>query len=69
MNGMVTAATQEQDRAKREQMYLDIQKKLQQEGPYAIMFQQVEQSVKKSGLQNYVSGPTFDLIFYRNITK
>ena len=69
MNEMVTAATQEQDRAKREQMYLDIQKKLQAEGPYAIMFQQVEQSVKDKDVEGYVSGPTFDLIFYRTITK
>jgi peptide/nickel transport system substrate-binding protein len=69
MNDMVTAATQEQDRAKREQMYLDIQKKLQAEGPYAIMFQQVEQSVKAKGVEGYVSGPTFDLIFYRTLTK
>ena len=69
MNQMVTAATQEQDRAKREQMYLDIQKKLQAEGPYAIMFQQVEQSVKDKDVEGYVSGPTFDLIFYRTITK
>jgi peptide/nickel transport system substrate-binding protein len=69
MNRMVTEATQEQDRAKREQMYHDIQKKLQAEGPYAIMFQRVEQAVKREGIENYVSGPTFDLIFYRNITK
>jgi peptide/nickel transport system substrate-binding protein len=69
MNAMVTAATQEQDRAKREQMYGEIQKKLQAEGPYAIMFQKVDQSVKKDKLENFVSGPTFDLIFYRNITK
>jgi peptide/nickel transport system substrate-binding protein len=69
MNRMVTAAAQEQDRAKREGMYHDIQKKLQEEGPYAIMFQQLEQSVKKDSVENFVSGPTFDLIFYRNITK
>ena len=69
MNQMVTEATQEQDRTKREQMYQDIQKKLQAEGPYAILFQQIEQSVKGKELQNFVSGPTFDLIFYRTVTK
>ncbi len=69
MNKMVTAAAEEQDRAKREQEYADIQKKLQTEGPYAIMFQQVEQAVKAKDLKGYVSGPTFDLIYYRNITK
>ncbi len=69
MNEMVTAAAQEQDRAKREQMYADIQKKLQEEGPYAIMFQNVEQSVKRKDVEHFVSGPTFDLIFYRNVTK
>ena len=69
MNKMVTAAAEEQDRAKREQEYKDIQKKLQQEGPYAIMFQQVEQSVEQKDVEGYVSGPTFDLIFYRTIDK
>jgi peptide/nickel transport system substrate-binding protein len=69
MNRMVTAAAQERDRAKREQMYHEIQKKLQEEGPYAIMFQQVEQSVKDADVEGFVSGPTFDLIFYRTITK
>ena len=53
VNEMVTAATQEMDRAKREQMYLDIQKKLQEEGPYAIMFQQVEQSVKDKDVEGH----------------
>ncbi|HET7409778.1 MAG TPA: ABC transporter substrate-binding protein, partial [Paracoccaceae bacterium] len=69
MNDLVMDAAREQDRATREQMYHDIQKKLQQEGPYAIMFQDVEQSVMDKDVEGFISGPTFDLVFYRTITK
>ena len=69
MNQMVVDARNEVDVAKRKQMYLDIQEKLMHEGPYAIMFQEIEQAVLRAGVEGYVSGPTFDLIFYRSITK
>jgi len=69
MNAKVVAARNELDLDKREALYHDIQADLQAHGPYVILFQQTEQSVEQKNLQGYVSGSTFDLIFYRNITK
>lgn len=69
MNKMVVDARNEKDPGARETLYHEIQKQLQHEGPYVIMFQQTEEAVKQTSLEGYVSGATFDLIFYRNIVK
>ena len=50
-------------------LYLDIQRRLQQKSPYVVMFQQTEVSALRKEVNGFVSGATFDLIFYRNITK
>lgn len=69
MNAMVVAARNEADLGKRETLYHDIQRDLQSKSPYVVMFQQTEQSAVRKEVEGYVSGATFDLIFYRNITK
>lgn len=68
-NEMVTEAATSLDLEKREQIYLDLQKMLQEKGPYVIMFQTNEQNVRRKNVEGFVSGPTFDLVFYRNVTK
>ena len=50
-------------------MYLELQRNLQQDSPFAFMFQKVEQSTLRSNVDGFVSGPSFDLVFYRNVTK
>ena len=69
MNAMVVAARNEPDLDKREKLYHEIQRSLQQNSPYAILFQQTEQSVRRKNVQGFVSGSNFDLVFYRNVTK
>lgn len=69
MNAKVVAARNELDLDKREAMYHDIQADLQMNSPYVVMFQQTEQSVMREEVEGYISGSTFDLIFYRNISK
>lgn len=69
MNAKVVAARNELDVTKREGMYHDIQRVLQQDGPYTIMFQQTEQTVRQKNVDGFVSGSNFDLVFYRNVTK
>ena len=69
MNAMVVAARNEPDLAKREQRYHDIQRSLQENSPYVVMFQQTEQVVRRNNVQGFVSGSNFDLVFYRNVTK
>lgn len=69
MNVKVVAARNELDLAKRESMYFDIQRNLQRNSPYAVLFQQAEQTVMQKNVSGFVSGSNFDLVFYRNITK
>ena len=66
---MVVAARNEPDLDKREKLYHEIQRSLQHNSPYAILFQQTEQSVRQKNVQGFVSGSNFDLVFYRNVTK
>jgi hypothetical protein len=37
--------------------------------PFAIMFQQNEQTARRNNVEGFVSGSNFDLVFYRNVTK
>jgi peptide/nickel transport system substrate-binding protein len=69
-NTKLTAeAKKELDPAKREEMYLQLQRNVQQDSPFIFMFQQVEQSAIRNNVENFISGPSFDLVFYRNVTK
>ena len=63
------AAVRERDPEKRKQMYLDLQKKLQEDSPFIIMFQNTEQAATRANVKGYVSGPTFDTVYYRLVTK
>jgi hypothetical protein len=50
-------------------MYLDIQKQLQDEGPYAVMFQELEQIARRANVNGFFSGPNADLVYFYNVTK
>ncbi len=69
MNAMVVAARNEPDLARREQRYHEIQRSLQENSPYVVMFQQTEQVARRKNVQGFVSGSNSDLVFYRNVTK
>lgn len=69
INKLVVDARNEADLGKREALYHEIQADLQTASPYVIMFQQTEQSVMGDKVKDFVSGATFDLVFYRTITK
>ncbi len=69
INTLAVAARNELDLAKREALYIDLQKRLQREGPYVILFQQNEQVARQKNVEGFVSGSNFDLVFYRNVTK
>ena len=68
-NRMTDMARTELDLAQREKQYLDLQRKLQTDGPYTVMFQQNEQIARAKNVRGFVSGSNFDLVFYRNVTK
>ena len=69
VTAMTAAARQETDPDKRKAMYLDIQRRVQADSPFIIMFQGAELNVLRDNMSGFVSGPNFDLVFYRNVTK
>jgi peptide/nickel transport system substrate-binding protein len=69
MNALTTAALAEQDPAKREAMYLDLQRQVQQESPFVIMFQAVLQVAMAASVEGYVNGATPDFVYYRLVRK
>jgi peptide/nickel transport system substrate-binding protein len=66
---LTAAARQELDPEKRKEMYLTLQRNLEQDSPYVFMFQGVEQSALRANVKGFISGPSFDLVFYREVTK
>ena len=69
INALTLAALGEQDAAKRDQMYLDLQKAMQDEAPYVIMFQAVKQVAMGQGISGFVNGANPDMLFYRLVKK
>lgn len=65
----MTKAAQELDAGKREAMYVDLQKKVTDEGPYVWMFQNNWVIAMRSNLTGYPKGLFEDLFFYRTISK
>jgi peptide/nickel transport system substrate-binding protein len=63
------AAVLERDAEKRKQMYLELQRTIQQDSPFVIMFQSTEQAAMRKSVKHFVSGPTFDTVFYRLVGK
>lgn len=62
-------AVLESDAATRKEMYTTIQRSLQTDSPFVVMFQQTEPVAMRSNVQNWVSGPAFDTYVFRGITK
>jgi peptide/nickel transport system substrate-binding protein len=63
------AAVRERDPEKRKEMYLDLQLALQEDSPFVIMFQSTEQVARHKDVKGFVSGPTYDTVYYRLVTK
>jgi peptide/nickel transport system substrate-binding protein len=63
------AAARERDPEKRKELYLNLQTKLQEDGPFVIMFQNTEQVAHHKNVKGFVSGPTFDTVYYRLVAK
>ncbi|MEZ5925888.1 MAG: ABC transporter substrate-binding protein [Hyphomicrobiaceae bacterium] len=66
---MTDAAVREKDTEKRKQMYIEIQKEVQRDGAFVIMFQPTKQVAMRKGVQGFVHGPTFDVVYYRLVSK
>ncbi len=69
VNKMTADAVRERDEAKRKQMYLDEQKKVLEDGPFAIMFQETKQVAERANVKNFIFGPSADVVYYNLTTK
>ena len=69
LNAETKAAKAEADPAKRNEMYVDLQKKVQAKSPIIIMFQAATQVALAKNVEGYVNGATTDFVFYRLVKK
>ncbi|ASP23243.1 putative D,D-dipeptide-binding periplasmic protein DdpA (plasmid) [Antarctobacter heliothermus] len=69
MNERTMAALTESDPAKREEMYLSLQKDVQAKAPFVMMFQATLQIGMDADVSGYVHGASSDLVFYRLVEK
>ncbi|WP_417582838.1 ABC transporter substrate-binding protein [Pelagibacterium sp.] len=69
MNQETMAALAEADPDARNELYLDLQRKVQENSPIVIMFQAAYEVAMADNVDGYVNGATSDFVFYRLVTK
>ena len=69
LSAAVDQAVAERDPARRSAIYLDLQRAVQERGPYLIMFRPTIQIAERRAVRGFVIGPYWDLVFYRKVTK
>jgi len=69
INAKTMAALAEQDTDTRNQMYLELQKSMQDEAPFVIMFQAIKQVAMSGKVSGYVNGASSDYVYYRLVEK
>jgi peptide/nickel transport system substrate-binding protein len=69
LNQQTMAGLAEADAAKRNAIYIDLQKKVQDSSPIVITFQAAVQVAMGANVGGYVNGATSDFVFYRLVTK
>ncbi|WP_108482673.1 ABC transporter substrate-binding protein [Oceaniglobus ichthyenteri] len=69
LSAQVDAAVTEGDTEKRAQMYRDIQADFRENSPFAIMFQQIEQSALRDNVKNFSTGQAITAAAYWEVTK
>jgi peptide/nickel transport system substrate-binding protein len=69
MNKATIAARAEADPKKRDEMYVELQKKVQEKSPIVVMFQAAAQVAMAKNVSGYVNGALPDFVFYRLVKK
>ncbi len=69
VNALTEAAVVEKDAKKRAAMYRELQRKLQQSGPFAVMFQEIIQSAMRKNVSGFVTGGAISQAYYWTVTK
>ena len=60
LTAKTAAAVLEQDAQKRAQMYEELQREVQERGPFVIMFQDIELIALRANVEGMIWGPSFD---------
>ena len=68
-NELTNLARNEPDSNTRRELYIEMQQRLQNEGPYVFLFQRNERIARRSELIGLESGPAFDQVYYRKISR
>lgn len=69
MNQAVEAAVVESDRDTRAKMYEDMQRTHQMESPFAVLYQKIEQTGRRSNVTNFTVGGAITATSYWPVTK
>lgn len=69
MKDLAAAAVKERDTAKRMQMYVDLQKMLQEDSPYVFMFQGMTRIALRKAVHGVAIDPASGVLYYRLATK
>lgn len=69
LNQMTNDALAESDQAARNEIYLELQRRVQESSPIVILFQATYQVAMAANVEGYVNGATSDFVFYRLVTK
>jgi peptide/nickel transport system substrate-binding protein len=69
MTAATEAAVTELDSAKRAAMYVKIQRDHQRTSPFGIMFQEIEQTGRRAGVRNFITGSAISDAYYWTVGK
>ena len=69
LSAETAAAAAEKDADKRKAMYLEIQRKVQADGPLVVLFQSIKPIATRSNVKGFVMGQTYGAVFFRLMTK
>lgn len=69
INEMTMSALGEQDPEARLDMYRTLQREMQEEAPFVVMFQAVKQVAMADDVEGFVNGATSDFVYYRLVDK
>ncbi len=69
MTKATAAAVEEADTEKRAEMYRSIQREHQRTSPFVILFQKIEQTGLRKGVEGLVTGSAISSVYYWTVTK
>jgi len=69
LSAQVDAAVTERDAAECKAIYEELQREVLADGPHLIMFPPVVRVARRKQVRNFIFGPYWDLVFYRETVK